>query len=75
MLFVILPVLKIVSTRIQVVLERLNRGFIEFLGEIGDIKALPILENIARDDKGRTLFGNVADAAQKAIGKIKERHR
>lgn len=43
------------------------------LGEIGDTKALPILENIVREDKGRSLFGNVADAAQRAIEKIKER--
>ncbi len=43
------------------------------LGEVGHVWAVQHLEQLARDDLGRTLFGTVADAAQEAIEKIQKR--
>lgn len=44
------------------------------LGEIGDPRALPALEHIARTDKKRLMFpSSVAKKAREAIGKIQQR--
>jgi hypothetical protein len=64
------PLLALENTDAEV-----RRCAANILGETGDSKALPILEIMVREDKGRTLFGSVANAALKAIEKIKERHR
>ncbi|MBM4430230.1 MAG: NACHT domain-containing protein [Chloroflexi bacterium] len=43
------------------------------LGKIGDPRALPWLEWVARGDRGKTPWGDVADAAMKAMERIRER--
>jgi HEAT repeat protein/energy-coupling factor transporter ATP-binding protein EcfA2 len=44
------------------------------LGEIGDTRALSELEHVTREDTGKTRSGtSVADAARKAIARIRER--
>jgi hypothetical protein len=63
------PLLALECTDVEI-----RRRAANILGEIGDTTSLPILENIVREDKGSSLFGSVADAARRAIEKIKERH-
>jgi hypothetical protein len=46
---------------------------VEALVQIGDPRALPELERVAREDKGETGRGRVADAAQEAVEKIRKR--
>jgi len=44
------------------------------LGKIGDARALPELERIAREDTGETWSGySVAEAAREAIARIRQR--
>ena len=43
------------------------------LGRIGDARALPDLERVAREDQGKTLYGRVAEAAREAAEKIRGR--
>ncbi|MDW8325427.1 MAG: HEAT repeat domain-containing protein, partial [Anaerolineales bacterium] len=43
------------------------------LGNIGDPRALPALERVAREDKGETESGSVAEAAREAAGEIRRR--
>jgi HEAT repeat protein len=52
-----------------------RRRAIIILGEVGDVWVAQQLEQLVRDDLGRTLFGTVADAAQEAIEKIQKRQR
>jgi len=41
---------------------------------IGDPRALPELERVAREDKSKTWWGaSVAEAARQAAGKIRQR--
>jgi HEAT repeat protein len=41
------------------------------LGQIGDPRALSELEEVAQNDKGKTLHGRVADAAREAANRIR----
>jgi len=50
------------------------KGAAVALGEIGDARALPELERIAREDTGETWSGySVAEAAREAIARIRQR--
>ncbi len=46
---------------------------IQALEWLGDSRALPHLEKLAREDTGRTLWGSVADAAREAAERIRRR--
>jgi HEAT repeat protein len=47
----------------------------EVLGRMGDAEALSALEKLAREDESKTIFGEVKDAATKAIEQIKARQK
>ena len=55
--------------------EEVRQEAAQVLGEISDSRALPELAQIAREDMGKTPWGSVAEAATKAVEKIKEATR
>ncbi|MFQ6059238.1 MAG: HEAT repeat domain-containing protein [Anaerolineae bacterium] len=51
----------------------MRRGIIEAMKRIGDPRALPKLERVAREDTGKTPWGSVAEAARGAAERIRRR--